>query len=113
MAGLIPGLSVGGQGCITGLANLYPKTCVELFSLFRNGAQEKAEKLQLQLAVAEWGFAEGGINGTKWVVAKYLGYPEPSSACRRPYPLFNDKARRVWIMEQVRKLEGVEASLSS
>ncbi|GAB7340864.1 hypothetical protein MBLNU457_7223t2 [Dothideomycetes sp. NU457] len=110
---LVPGLSAGGQGCITGLANLYPKTCVELFNLFRNGAQKKAEKLQLQLAVAEWGFAKGGINGTKWVVAKYLGYPESSSACRRPYPLFNDKAKRVWITEQVRTLEGIETSLSS
>jgi 4-hydroxy-2-oxoglutarate aldolase len=105
VTGLVPGLSAGGQGCITGLANLYPKTCVELYNLFVNA-------LQLDLAMAEWGFAKGGINGTKWVVAKYLSYPESSSACRRPYPAYGDKAKRSWIDARMSSLAHIEKRLS-
>lgn len=61
----------------------------------------------------EWGFGKGGINGTKWVVAKYLGYPESSSACRRPYPLFADKSKQSWITAQVKCLEDIEKSLKT
>jgi 4-hydroxy-2-oxoglutarate aldolase len=112
VTGLVPGLSAGGQGCITGLANLYPKTCVELYNLFVNGKNEAAEALQLDLAMAEWGFAKGGINGTKWVVAKYLSYPESSSACRRPYPAYGDKAKRSWIDARMSSLAHIEKRLS-
>lgn len=107
----MPGLSAGGQGCVTGLANLYPKTCVELSNLFVQGKREAAEALQLQLATVEWGFAKGGINGTKWVVAKHLLYPETSSACRRPYPAFDDKAKQAWIDSLMKPLASIEQSL--
>lgn len=110
--GLVPGLSAGGQGCITGLANLFPKTCVELYNLFASGKREAAEALQLELAIAEWGFAKGGVNGTKWVVAKHLSYPDSSSACRRPYPGYADKAKQSWINERMSSLAPVEKRLS-
>ncbi|CAL5873381.1 uncharacterized protein PFLUO_LOCUS7659 [Penicillium psychrofluorescens] len=108
---LVPCLSVGGAGSITGLANLYPKTCVKLFNLYNAGNTAEAEQLQLQVAVAEWGFAKGGINGTKWVVAKYLGYPEESSWCRRPYPKFVDEEKRTWVKKQVKGAEKIENGL--
>ncbi|KAJ5309954.1 uncharacterized protein N7443_002415 [Penicillium atrosanguineum] len=108
---LVPCLGVGGAGCITGLANLYPKTCVELFNLYNAGITAEAEQLQLQVAVAEWGFAKGGINGTKWVVAKNLGYSEESSWCRRPYPKFLNEEKRAWITKQVKGVEKVEKGL--
>lgn len=60
----------------------------------------------------EWGFAKGGINGTKWVVAKKLGYPETSEDCRRPYPRYTDEEKRAWILKQVQVLDSVENSLS-
>lgn len=60
----------------------------------------------------EWGFAKGGINGTKWVVAKNLGYPETSADCRRPYPKYADEEKRAWILKQVEVLDSVEKSLS-
>ncbi|KAJ5267038.1 hypothetical protein N7478_009846 [Penicillium angulare] len=109
---LVPALSVGGAGAITGLANLYPKTCIEIFNLYNSSLTAEAEQLQLQLAVAEWGFGKGGINGTKWVVAKSLGYPEESSWCRRPYPKFLDEEKRSWITKQVKGLEVVEKKLA-
>lgn len=79
--------------------------------MYNSGSIEEAEKLQLRVAVAEWGFAKGGINGTKWVVAKYLGYPEESSWCRRPYPKFGDQEMRAWITKQVKAVEKVENGL--
>lgn len=89
----------------------YFQTCVELFNLYKTGQLAKAEKLQLQVAVAEWGFGKGGISGTKWVIAKYLDYPEENSWCRRPYPKFLEEERRVWISKQVKPLAHVENAL--
>jgi len=108
---LVPALSVGGTGCITGVANLYPKACVEIYNLYQSGKLKEAEALQRQLAVSEWGFAKGGINGTKWVVAKKLGYPESSSDCRRPYPKYSGEEKKAWIVKQVSVLDVVEQKL--
>ncbi|PLB47626.1 dihydrodipicolinate synthetase family protein [Aspergillus steynii IBT 23096] len=108
---LVPCLSVGGAGCITGLANLFPKTCVEIYNLYTSGQRDAAEQLQQKLAVAEWGFAKGGINGTKWVVGKYLGYDEEDCWCRRPYPKFVDEGKRDWIVRQVQGLKEIEEGL--
>jgi 4-hydroxy-2-oxoglutarate aldolase len=84
---------------------------VQLYQLFKQGKLEEASAAQIKLAEVEWGFAKGGINGTKWVVAKYLGYPEASSHCRRPYPKYADSGKQSWITEIVKPLEKVEASL--
>jgi len=108
---LIPALSVGGVGTITGVANLYPKTCVHMYNLYQQGKHEEASALQIKLSVTEWGFGKGGINGTKWVVAKKLGYPEESADCRRPYPHYTDAEKRKWIVNQVSGLDKIEASL--
>ncbi|QKX61083.1 uncharacterized protein TRUGW13939_08229 [Talaromyces rugulosus] len=108
---LVPCLSVGGTGCITGLANLYPKACIEIFNLYTSGKKAEAEELQIKLASVEWGFGKGGINGTKWVVGKYREYPEDSTWCRRPYPKFLDQGKREWITETVKPLQKIEAAL--
>jgi dihydrodipicolinate synthase/N-acetylneuraminate lyase len=84
---------------------------MEIFNLYNSGKRTEAEKLQIQLAVAEWGFGKGGINGTKWVVAKYLGYPEDNACCRRPYPKFLDEEKRAWITKQVNGLQVIEQGL--
>ncbi|KAF2176573.1 aldolase [Zopfia rhizophila CBS 207.26] len=109
---LIPALSVGGTGCITGVANLFPKTCVELYNLYQAGKVQEASDLQIKLSVAEWGFGKGGINGTKYVVAHKRGYPETSSHCRRPYPRYESEERRKWVVNQVSGLDEIERSLS-
>ncbi|KAF1993773.1 aldolase [Amniculicola lignicola CBS 123094] len=109
---LIPALSVGGTGCITGCANLYPKVCVEIYNLWEAGKVAEATALQLKLATMEWGFAKGGINGTKWIVATKLGYPITSADCRRPYPKYSSEEKQKWIVNQVSGLDKVEASLA-
>ncbi|KAG4428441.1 hypothetical protein IFR05_016079 [Cadophora sp. M221] len=108
---LLPAISVGGVGTITGLANIYPRTCIELYNLSLSGDRKAAEKAQIELAAVEWGFAKGGINGTKWVVAQYLGYPESSCHTRRPYPKFLDAKKQEWIMGIMKPLEAKEVSL--
>lgn len=67
-----------------------------------------AQQAQIDLAAVEWGFAKGGINGTKWVVADYLGYGEESCHTRRPYPRFSDQGKQAWIRETMRPLEAKE-----
>ncbi|KAH0490195.1 hypothetical protein TgHK011_001675 [Trichoderma gracile] len=108
---LVPALSVGGTGAITGIANLYPKTCIRIHDLFVAGKVKEATALQLELAKMEWGFAKGGINGTKWVVAKLRGYSEESYHCRRPYPKFEDSAQQEWIVGVVGALASTEKGI--
>ncbi|KAL6792565.1 hypothetical protein GGI42DRAFT_346331 [Trichoderma sp. SZMC 28013] len=96
---LVPALSVGSTGAITGIANLYPKV-------------KEATALQLELAKMEWGFAKGGINGTKWVVARLSGYPEESCHCRRPYPKYDNATQQEWIVGVVSALEATERSIA-
>lgn len=126
---LVPALSVGGTGCITGIANLYPKVsfmttnilsakktnmiqaCMKIYDLYVAGKIKEAEALQLELANMEWGFAKGGINGTKWVVAKLQGYAEESAHCRRPYPKYEGEEKRAWILNVVQAFEATEKTL--
>ena len=70
-----------------------------------------AEAAQLKLAQMEWGFGKGGINGTKWVVAKGLGYPLDSCHCRRPYPRYLDAEKQAWLERVVRTLAEDEKRL--
>ncbi|THC88000.1 hypothetical protein EYZ11_012552 [Aspergillus tanneri] len=109
---LIPALSVGGTGAITGVANVYPKVCIQIYNLYTSGQLKEAEALQRRLARMEWGFAKGGINGTKWVVAQLKGYPSGSWHCRRPYPKFHDEQQQSWILKVVEPLKELEDSLS-
>ncbi|OAQ64702.1 dihydrodipicolinate synthetase family protein [Pochonia chlamydosporia 170] len=108
---LVPALSVGGTGSITGVANLYPRVCLRIYDLYTSGKVQEAQDLQLRLAKIETGFGKGGINGTKWVVAHLRNYPEGSWHCRRPYPKFNDLERQSWVRKTVEPLAKLEESL--
>lgn len=109
---LVPAMSVGGIGTITGIANLYPKVCLEIYDLWNQGKTKEASALQLKLAQMEWGFGKGGINGTKWVVAKLQGYPLEKCHCRRPYPQYADEEKQKWIYGVCAPLGEEEARLT-
>ena len=84
---------------------------MQIYDLYKAGKLKEAEAAQLKLAQTEWGFAKGGINGTKWIVAKGLGYPLESCDCRRPYPKYADEANQAWISSVVEPLAKIEGSL--
>ena len=72
---LVPAMIVNGVGTITGVANLFPKSCLHMYHLYKSGKLAESSALQVKLSVAELGFGKGGINGTKYVVAHKRGYP--------------------------------------
>lgn len=84
-----------------------------MYDLYKAGKTKEAEAAQLRLAQAEWGFAKGGISGTKWVVGKYLGYGPEKRHCRRPYPQFADAKKQAWIGETVKLILEDEKQLNS
>ncbi|CRK13948.1 hypothetical protein BN1708_011001 [Verticillium longisporum] len=108
---LVPGLSVGATGVVTGVANLYPRACAAIYDRYVAGDTAEATRLQLALAKAEWGFAKGGINGTKWVVAALRGYGAERAHCRRPYPRYEDAKKQAWIRDVVGALAVEEEKL--
>lgn len=86
---------------------------MELYTVYQANNRKEATDLQLKIAAAEWAFAKGGINGSKWVVAKMLEYPMESAACRRPYPLFTDEAKQNEMIQLVQKLKPEEELIRS
>lgn len=82
----------------------YKQYCIKIYNLHLAGKTKEAHEAQLELAKMEWGFAKGGINGTKWVVAKLRGYPLESAHCRRPYPQYADEKKQAWITDLVAPL---------
>lgn len=86
--------------------------CLQIYNLYISGKTKEAETTQLKLAQMEWGFAKEGINGTKWVVAKVLGYPLASCHCRRPYPQYSDEKKQAWILDTCSPLMEDEKNLS-
>ncbi|KAL2670142.1 hypothetical protein Neosp_015023 [[Neocosmospora] mangrovei] len=107
---LLPGLHAGASGSISGFANLCPrsalfdaaivgvlirkKACVRIYETYKAGKFDEARALQNAIAKPEWDITKSGINGTKWVVAKLLGYGEENCATRRPYTKFTDEVQQ-------------------
>ncbi|KAI9899437.1 hypothetical protein N3K66_005898 [Trichothecium roseum] len=107
----VPALVVGGSCVISAFANLFPKTCIELFDLFRAGNLIEASKAQREVSLAEWAFTRGEVNGMKWAVAQMLSYPLDSSHCRLPCPEFVDEEMKAWMLVMCGALEENEARL--
>ena len=91
---------------------MFPKIFVELRNFFVNGKREAAEALQLKSTTAEWAFAKGGINGNRWVVARYLSYPGLSSAHRCPYQVYGSEAKQSWHDARMSSLASIGRRLS-
>ncbi|KAJ9646271.1 hypothetical protein H2204_000934 [Knufia peltigerae] len=108
---LVPALSIGGTGCISGFANLCPRSCVKIYQDYQQGRVKEAQALQKSVAQAEWWLNKTGINGTKWAVAKLLGYEESKCATRRPYPLFADKSVQEAMLAALQPMQTEEQKL--
>lgn len=80
--------------------------------MYQVGKAARPERFQIDVAVAESAFTKGGINGSKWLVAKLLGYPMSSAACRRSYPPFTHESKQHEMPGLVNDLRAVEGKLA-
>ncbi|KAK2756190.1 hypothetical protein FQN54_005598 [Arachnomyces sp. PD_36] len=110
---IVAALTSGGTGCISGVANLFPRVLVEIYDLFNAGRVSEATVLQQKLSMPEWGISTGDVNGMKWIVVNERGYPESSAHCRRPFPKFDDPEKKARVKNFVAPLVPVEKGLNS
>jgi dihydrodipicolinate synthase/N-acetylneuraminate lyase len=88
---LLPALAVNGSGTLAGLANIVPKSCVELMNAYKEGETFKARELQAVLARADWAVQKGGVVGTKYALQHAFGY---GGFARAPLPRWSAKEIR-------------------
>jgi dihydrodipicolinate synthase/N-acetylneuraminate lyase len=78
----LPALSVGAVGCVPGLANVMPRSCVELLKLYQKGDYKAATELQVKLVLPDDALARWfGLPGVKAGLEHFAGYGGP---CRLP-----------------------------
>ncbi|KAF2684969.1 aldolase [Lentithecium fluviatile CBS 122367] len=105
---IAPALAVGACGAIVGAANVFPKTCVELFDLCVEGGDgRKIRDLQALLAEGDWAMTKRAIPGFKAVLDKYHGY---GGVPRQPMPTL-DQAAKDELYAEVAKIMKHEATL--
>ncbi|KAL3458400.1 putative dihydrodipicolinate synthase [Aspergillus heterothallicus] len=73
---LLPSISVGAAGAISGLPNIAPKTCVKLWELCQKEEWAEAQKLQNAISLADGIALKIGIAGMKKVLNRRFGYGE-------------------------------------
>ncbi|EGE79248.1 dihydrodipicolinate synthetase [Blastomyces dermatitidis ATCC 18188] len=73
----------GGSGIIGGIANIAPKTCVQVMDLYAQGKLAEARSAQEVLARGDWAAIQGGVVGIKSAMKSHLGY---GGFARKPLP---------------------------
>jgi len=67
---LLGGLASGSAGCIAAFANIFPKTLVKIYDLYKAGEHDQALNLQRISAHAE-NPTKAGIATTKYAVSQF------------------------------------------
>jgi len=111
---LVPCLSGGGHGCVTGIGNVFPKSVCRLYNLWQEGKVQEAVKLQGLVAQAEKACKEG-IAATKFGAGYFAGplagVNDPQAFYpRKPYMPAN-KEMQTWIIDVMKHLVEVESSI--
>lgn len=111
---LLPTLTGGGAGCVTGIGNVFPKSVSRLFALSQAGKTAEAKELQALVAHAEKACKEG-IAATKHGAASFAGPRTGLTELRAFYPrkpyLPVSKTMEEWVVKVMQHLEEVEDSL--
>ncbi|KKA27996.1 hypothetical protein TD95_003302 [Thielaviopsis punctulata] len=82
---ILQGHIVGGNGTISGLANICPRACLEVLRLAREEKYKEARELQAKLARADWVAIQSGFVGVKLGLNHLYGYnAEPRGPCVLP-----------------------------
>jgi len=97
----------GGHGILAGLANIAPKSCLEILRLYREGDVSEAQRLQEIVARGDWAAIQGGIVSTKAGMESWLGY---GGFGRSPLPRPTSEESAKW-KEGFRELVALEKSL--
>lgn len=88
---LAPAVAVGACGAIVGAANVFPKTCVELYNLsVKGGDTQGIRELQALLAQGDWSMTKRAVPGFKAFLEKYHGY---GGVPRQPMSSLNQDAK--------------------
>lgn len=112
---LIGGLVSGSAGCIAAFANVFPKTIVKIFDLWKMGKQDAALAMHRLAAQAE-APTKAGIASTKYAASIYsakragIANAEALMRPRRPYEEVTD-AVKAKIREVMDPLSEVEDTL--
>jgi dihydrodipicolinate synthase/N-acetylneuraminate lyase len=112
---LIGGLSVGSAGCIAAFANVFPRTIVKIYKLYKEGKYQDALALHQKAALAEQP-CKSGIAATKYAAAintaKAAGIEgaEEKLRPRRPYTEPSEAARQN-VVAQMAEVAKIEESL--
>ncbi|GAB7353471.1 hypothetical protein MBLNU459_g3927t1 [Dothideomycetes sp. NU459] len=109
---LIGGLASGSAGCIAAFANVFPKTLVKIYNLYKADKFEEAFELHQKAAQAE-SPCKTGIAGTKYAAAIFsakaagIGEAEEKLAPRSPYAPPNQAVKKMveTAMEELNKVE--------
>ncbi|KAI1752704.1 hypothetical protein F4782DRAFT_112161 [Xylaria castorea] len=112
---LIGGLSVGSAGCIAAFANVFPRSIVQIYTLYKEGKYQEALALHQKAALAEQP-CKSGIAATKYAAAintaKAAGIEgaEEKLRPRRPYTEPTSAAKQD-VVAQMAELAKIEESL--
>jgi 4-hydroxy-2-oxoglutarate aldolase len=67
---LVGGLAAGSAGCIAAFGNIFPKTVVQIYKLWKSGKHDQAMELQKEAALAE-SPTKAGVAATKYAVSQF------------------------------------------
>merc|ERR1711939_687329 len=113
---LLPALTTGQTGCITGTGNVFPKLIVKLYNTSVQAIKtgdpklwQEANYLQGVVSRADWCIVKAGIGGTKYALDKHIeqglgGYP------RVPIPEADEAVMKM-CDKDLQEAIAVEASL--
>ncbi|KAK4103292.1 aldolase [Parathielavia hyrcaniae] len=113
---LIGGLAVGSAGCIAAFANVFPRTIVEVYNLYKEGKTQEALELHQKAAQAEQALKSGGIAATKYAASMFTAPlagvedAERKMAPRRPYLPPGEEAKKK-ILEALAEVAAIERGL--
>lgn len=81
----------GGSGIIAGGANVLPKLCVRVWTLWREGKYDEALELQKILSKGDWVLTKAAIPGTKAAIEMEYGY---GGFPRKPLQRLSEEGRQ-------------------
>ncbi|KAI5926866.1 aldolase [Camillea tinctor] len=113
---LIGGLSVGSAGCIAAFANVFPKTIVQIYNLYKAGKFKEALELHQKAALAEQP-CKSGIAATKYAAAihaaKAAGIENAAHLLKPRHPYLEpSEAAEKAVVQQMAEVSGIEQTLA-